>query len=287
MDRAHAAARAAGADTAITPEVVKRDRRGARHAARRLHRRTRGCSRCWSAAATMAVEGGIDWGIGETARLRLAAACEGVPVRLAGQDSRRGTFVPAARGARRPRDRRGVHAADAPRRGPGASSASTTRCCREYAAMGFEYGYSVASPDALVLLGGAVRRLRQRRADDHRRVHLLRRAEVGPALRRHAAAAARLRGPGPGPLVRPDRAVPAAVRRGQHDGRHAARPRRTTSTCCAGRRYRPHAPAAGRLHPEVAAAAQGRRRRAVEDFTDRHASSRCIARPGAARAGRA
>ena len=38
--------------------------------------------------------------------------------------------------------------------------------------MGFEYGYSVERPDVLVLLGGAVRRLRQRRADDRRRVHL-------------------------------------------------------------------------------------------------------------------
>ena len=51
-------------------------------------------------------------------------------------------------------------------------------------------------------VGGAVRRLRQRRADDHRRVHLLVRAEVGPALVGRAAAAARLRGPGPGPLLR-------------------------------------------------------------------------------------
>ena len=33
----------------------------------------------------------------------------------------------------------------------------------EYAAMGFEYGYSVENPDALVALGGPVRRLRQRR----------------------------------------------------------------------------------------------------------------------------
>ena len=32
-----------------------------------------------------------------------------------------------------------------------AGSSSTTRCCREYAAMGFEYGYSVENPDALVL----------------------------------------------------------------------------------------------------------------------------------------
>ena len=67
-------------------------------------------------------------------------------------------------------------------------------------------------------LGGAVRRLRQRRPVDRRRVHLLRRGEVGPAVVADAAAAARPRGPGPGPHVRPPRALPAAVRRGQHAG---------------------------------------------------------------------
>ena len=77
----------------------------------------------------------------------------------------------------------------------------------EYAAMGFEYGYSVERADALVLLGGPVRRLRQRRPDHHRRVHLVRRAEVGPALERRAAAPPRLRGPGPRPLLRPHRAA--------------------------------------------------------------------------------
>jgi 2-oxoglutarate dehydrogenase E1 component len=46
-------------------------------------------------------------------------------------------------------------------------------------------------------VGGAVRRLRERRAVGHRRVHLGGRAEVGPAVERRAAAAARLRGPGP------------------------------------------------------------------------------------------
>ena len=44
----------------------------------------------------------------------------------------------------------------------------------EFAAVGFEYGYSVVNHDALVALGGPVRRLRQRRPVDHRRVHLVR-----------------------------------------------------------------------------------------------------------------
>ena len=191
-------------------------------------------------------------------RVRLAAARQGITVRLAGQDSRRGTFVQR-------------HAVDRGRRVP---APSTCRCRRsattggrffvhdsllsEYAAMGFEYGYSVENAEALVLLGGAVRRLRQRRPVDRRRVHLLRRGEVGPAARGHPAAAARPRGPGPGPHVRPARAVPADVRRGQHAGRHPDHP---------GQLLPPAAPpgavaeaeAAGRLHAEVAAAPQALR----------------------------
>ena len=40
----------------------------------------------------MSREGGIDWGFGEIAAFG-SLIMEGVPVRLAGQDSRRGTFV--------------------------------------------------------------------------------------------------------------------------------------------------------------------------------------------------
>ena len=43
---------------------------------------------------------------------------------------------------------------------------------------------------------------------------------MGPALGGDPAAAARLRGPGPRPLLRPSRAVPAAGGREQHDDRH-------------------------------------------------------------------
>ena len=141
--------------------------------------------------------------LGRWASSSPSARCciEGAPVRLAGPGLPPRHVRAAARGHRRPRDRRRVDAAALPRRGPGAGSGSTTRCSREFAAMGFEYGYSVARPGRPGAVGGAVRRLRQRRADDHRRVHLLGRAEVGPALVGRPAAAARLRGPGPGPLL--------------------------------------------------------------------------------------
>ena len=218
--------------------------------------------------AAMTREGGIDWAIGELLAFG-SLLLEGAPVRLAGQDTPPRHVRPAARGAHRPRDRRGVDAAAPPRRRTRPGSGSTTRCCREFAAMGFEYGYSVERPDALVLweaqfgdfVNGAQTIVDEFISSGEEK--------WGQRSSRRAAAAARLRGPGPGPLLGPHRALPAAVRRGQHDGRHTRRRRRSTSTCCAAR-PRPAAPPADRLHAEVDAAAQGRRVSAVEDFTDRH-----------------
>ncbi|GAB3157221.1 multifunctional oxoglutarate decarboxylase/oxoglutarate dehydrogenase thiamine pyrophosphate-binding subunit/dihydrolipoyllysine-residue succinyltransferase subunit [Micromonospora sonneratiae] len=99
--------------------------------------------------AKMAVEGGIDWGFGEILAIG-SLLHDGVTVRLAGQDSRRGTFVQR-------------HAAVVDAR-TGADhiplSALTSDHARffvhdsllsEYAAMGFEYGYSVENTEALVL----------------------------------------------------------------------------------------------------------------------------------------
>ena len=77
-----------------------------------------------------------------------------------------------------------LHPAGAPRARPGAASTSSTARFREFAVLGFEYGYSVADPATLVALGGAVRRLRERRAGDHRPVHRRGRGEVGAAERR-------------------------------------------------------------------------------------------------------
>ncbi|GID10550.1 multifunctional oxoglutarate decarboxylase/oxoglutarate dehydrogenase thiamine pyrophosphate-binding subunit/dihydrolipoyllysine-residue succinyltransferase subunit [Actinocatenispora rupis] len=99
--------------------------------------------------AKMTVEGGIDWAMGELIAFG-ALLTEGVGVRLSGQDSRRGTFV----------QRHSVivdHNTGREYTPLANLSPEQARffvqdsLLSEYAAMGFEYGYSVETPDALVL----------------------------------------------------------------------------------------------------------------------------------------
>ena len=99
--------------------------------------------------AAAITEGPIDWGTGEILALG-SLLMDGRPVRLAGQDSRRGTF--ASRFAVII-DRR-----NADEWTPLANLAEDQAkfyvydsLLSEYAALGFEYGYSVARPEALVL----------------------------------------------------------------------------------------------------------------------------------------
>ncbi len=94
-------------------------------------------------------EGGIDWATGELIAFG-SLLLEGTPVRLAGQDSRRGTFVQ--------RHAVLIDKANAgewtPLRYLSDKQAKFwvyDSLLSEYAAMGFEYGYSVERPDALVL----------------------------------------------------------------------------------------------------------------------------------------
>jgi 2-oxoglutarate decarboxylase len=94
-------------------------------------------------------EGPIDWGTAEIVAFG-ALLMDGRPVRLAGQDSRRGTFVSRFATiidrvnadewtplANLTEDQARFHVYDS--------------LLSEYAALGFEYGYSVARPEALVL----------------------------------------------------------------------------------------------------------------------------------------
>ncbi|MFI1679727.1 multifunctional oxoglutarate decarboxylase/oxoglutarate dehydrogenase thiamine pyrophosphate-binding subunit/dihydrolipoyllysine-residue succinyltransferase subunit [Streptomyces sp. NPDC020607] len=99
--------------------------------------------------ATMVEEGTIDWGMGETLAIG-SLLLEGTPVRLSGQDSRRGTF--------------GQRHAVLIDRATGEDytplmylSEEQARynvydsLLSEYAVMGFEYGYSLARPESLVM----------------------------------------------------------------------------------------------------------------------------------------
>jgi 2-oxoglutarate dehydrogenase E1 component len=95
------------------------------------------------------VEGGIDWGHAES--LAYASLLEdGIPIRLTGQDVQRGTF------AQRHLVLHDAHTGETftPMQHLDDSTASFevyNSPLSEYACLGFEYGYSAAAPEALVL----------------------------------------------------------------------------------------------------------------------------------------
>jgi 2-oxoglutarate decarboxylase len=134
--------------TAVTPEVLKRiaDSYVTPPEGFTVHPKVMPQLQRRAAAIT---EGPIDWGTGEILAFG-SLLMDGRPVRLAGQDSRRGTFV--SRFAtiidrvnadewtpltNLTEDQAKFHVYDS--------------LLSEYAALGFEYGYSVARPEALVL----------------------------------------------------------------------------------------------------------------------------------------
>lgn len=99
--------------------------------------------------AAMVSEGGIDWAMGELLAFG-SLLMQGVPVRLAGQDSRRGTFV-QRHSVLIDRDTAAEYTPLANLSEDQAKFFVYDSLLSEYAALGFEYGYSVANPKALVL----------------------------------------------------------------------------------------------------------------------------------------
>ena len=95
------------------------------------------------------VSGGIDWGQGEA--LAYASLLEdGIPIRLSGQDSERGTFGHRHLMFHDPYTGE-TYAPIQHLPGASASFEVYNSPLSEYAAVGFEYGYSIAASDALVL----------------------------------------------------------------------------------------------------------------------------------------
>src|SRR6266566_1527501 len=94
-------------------------------------------------------EGGIDWGQAEALAFG-SLLVEGIPIRLTGQDTQRGTF------SHRHAVLHDVHTGETftPLQNVDEATASFeiyNSPLSEYACLGFEYGYSVAAPEALVL----------------------------------------------------------------------------------------------------------------------------------------
>ncbi|WP_235923000.1 multifunctional oxoglutarate decarboxylase/oxoglutarate dehydrogenase thiamine pyrophosphate-binding subunit/dihydrolipoyllysine-residue succinyltransferase subunit [Corynebacterium lizhenjunii] len=101
--------------------------------------------------AKAAIEGGIDWGFGELIAFG-SLANSGKVVRLAGEDSRRGTFTQRHAVAFDPTNAEEFHPLNdlALRAGNGGKFMVYNSALTEFAGMGFEYGYALGNPDAVV-----------------------------------------------------------------------------------------------------------------------------------------
>ncbi|MFC9505858.1 multifunctional oxoglutarate decarboxylase/oxoglutarate dehydrogenase thiamine pyrophosphate-binding subunit/dihydrolipoyllysine-residue succinyltransferase subunit [Streptomyces sp. NPDC057002] len=135
-------------NTAVTSEVVKRIAESQVNIPDHITVHPRLLPQLQRRAA-MVEDGTIDWGMGETLAIG-SLLLEGVPVRLAGQDSQRGTFgqrhaVIIDRTTGDEYTPLQYLSEDQARLNVYNSLLS------EYAAMGFEYGYSLARPNALVM----------------------------------------------------------------------------------------------------------------------------------------
>ncbi|WP_254780896.1 multifunctional oxoglutarate decarboxylase/oxoglutarate dehydrogenase thiamine pyrophosphate-binding subunit/dihydrolipoyllysine-residue succinyltransferase subunit [Modestobacter sp. DSM 44400] len=135
-------------DTAITPEVLKSigDAHVSLPADFTPHPKLQ---RMLERRAAMASEGGIDWSMGELLAFG-SLLMQGVTVRLAGQDSRRGTFV-QRHSVLIDRETAEEYTPLANLTEDQAKFFVYDSLLSEYAAVGFEYGYSVANDKALVL----------------------------------------------------------------------------------------------------------------------------------------
>jgi 2-oxoglutarate dehydrogenase E1 component len=136
------------ATTAISPETLKRIADAHVNAPEGFVVHPKVLPQLQRRAASI-TEGPIDWGTGEILAFG-SLLMDGRPVRLAGQDSRRGTFVQ--------RFATIIDRRNADEWTPLANLSEDQAqfyvydsLLSEYAALGFEYGYSVARPDALVL----------------------------------------------------------------------------------------------------------------------------------------
>ncbi len=213
---------------------------------------------------TMLDAGTIDWATAETLAVG-SLLLDGVAVRLAGQDSRRGTF--GQRHAVLTDRRTGAEHTPLSSLGPRAADfAPYDSMLSELGALAFEYGYSLARPDALVLweaqfgdfANGAQAVIDEYIASSEQK--------WGQRSGLMLVAAARPGRAGARPLLREDRAVPPALRTGEHDRRHALPAGQLLPSAQAASARRAQK-ATGRLHAEVDAAVEGRATSGLTELT--------------------
>ena len=161
-DRTTTSRRSTTAVATAVPRTCSTGSSTASRAGPRASRSTPSSSASSRPGAPSSTRDEIDWALAEALAFG-SLVLEGTPVRLAGQDTRRGTFSQRHGVLVDQRTEARVRAARAPRPTTRRRSCSTTPCCRSTPRSASSTA-TRSSTDALVVLGGAVRRLRQRRA---------------------------------------------------------------------------------------------------------------------------
>ena len=160
---------------------------------------------------------------------------DGISIRLSGQDTERGTFAHRHAVLHDPRSGE-LHVPLQHLPEAGAAFEVYNSPLSEYACLGFEYGYSVAAPESLVLweaqygdfVNGAQIVIDQFLVAGLSKWQQSSRLTL---LLPHG-----YEGNGPEHSSREARALPPARRPGEHPRRELHDARRSTSTCCGGRR---------------------------------------------------
>ena len=145
-------------------------------------------------------DGGIDWAQAESLAYA-SLLTEGTPVRLTGQDVERGTFSQRHLVLHDPKTGQRISPIQSL---PGALAPMELHNSplSEIACLGFEYGYSMEAPETLVLWEAQFGDFVNSAQVIIDQFIVSRAVEVGPDDASDAAAAARLRGLGPGALLR-------------------------------------------------------------------------------------
>ena len=221
-------------DTALSRRHADPPERGTAAGAGRLQRPPQAPPPARASRTDALAEGGIDYGQAEGLAFS-SLLTEGVHIRLTGQDTERGTF--SHRHLVLHDENTGLeytpmqHLKEAK-----APFELHNSPLSEVACLGFEYGYSAATPSALVLWEAQFGDFANGAQVIIDSFIVSGEAKWGQTSRLTLLLPHGYEGSGPGALERPDRALPGARRRGQHPDRQPDAPPPSTSTCCAARR---------------------------------------------------